>query len=93
MTSSEPAPDDYLLERLQHAFASDPRLNELELELRSDGGRIEVSGCVQTEERKQAVTEIAHELAPGRAIRNEIRVLEHGAGGPDGGPGAERPIP
>jgi hypothetical protein len=93
MASGEPATDDYLLERLQQAFASDPRLNELELEVRSDEDGIEVSGSVQTEERRRAVSEIAKEIAPGRAIRNATRVLGHGANGPKAAPGAERPAP
>jgi osmotically-inducible protein OsmY len=92
MTSGDPATDDYLLERLQQAFASDPRLNELELEVRSIENSIEVSGTVQTEERKRAVTEIAREIAPGRAIRNAIHVLGHGADEPKAEPETERPI-
>jgi hypothetical protein len=87
MESVDAAPDDYLLERLQHAFAADPRLGELELEVRADGDRIVVSGCVQTEERKRAVTEITREIAPDRPVRNEIRVLSHGT------QGMEHPLP
>jgi hypothetical protein len=73
--------DCYLEEKLRHAFASDPRLNELELEVEIDGDRILVTGAVQTLQRKQAVSEVAHDVAPDHVIQNRIRVLEHGARG------------
>jgi len=81
MDHSDEAADCYLAERLLRAFATDPRLNELELEVEVHKGVIVVTGAVQTHHRKEAVSEIAADVAPDHTLQNRIRVLAHGTRG------------
>src|SRR5262249_7339706 len=81
MDHSDETEDCYLPERLRRAFATDPRLNELELEVEIRDGVIVVAGAVQTHGRKEAVSAIARAAPPDRPRHNRIRVLPHGPGG------------
>jgi len=66
--------DPYLAERIKQVFATDPRLNELELDVEFDGSCVTVTGHVQTQERRAAITEIVRELLPDVTVRNRVRV-------------------
>ena len=74
---------DYLLAHLGDDLANDPRVNELGLHVACRGERLFVTGAVSTEERRQAVTEVLRELAPGYEVHNETAVPPMGR--PDDG--------
>jgi osmotically-inducible protein OsmY len=65
----------YLVARLQEAFARDERLSSLDIKVVLTGNRIHLIGEVPTELRRAAADEIAHGIAPGVPVRNELRVL------------------
>jgi Icc-related predicted phosphoesterase len=69
-------PDEYLITRLQQAFANDDRMNQLDIEIRMQRDEIILLGSVATEERKSAATAISREMLPGHTIVNELRVIE-----------------
>lgn len=74
----------YLVGRLQEALASDPRVNALDIKIVLTGGKLHLTGQVPTEQRRQAVNEVIHEVMPDVAIRNELTLLELGqAAGPE----------
>ena len=65
----------YLVARLQEAFARDERLSSLDIKVLLTGNRIHLIGDVPTEPRRTAADEIARRIAPGVPVRNELRVL------------------
>ena len=65
----------YLVARLQEAFARDERLSSLDIKVVLTGNRIHLMGDVPTEPRRNAADEIARRVAPGIQVRNELRVL------------------
>lgn len=73
----------YLVARLQEAFARDERLSSLDIKVVLTGHRIHLMGDVPTEPRRTAADEIARQVAPGVPVRNDLRVLAldeaHGA--------------
>ena len=69
-------PDEYLITRLQEAFALDDRMNQLDIEIRMHHDEIILLGSVTTEERKSAATAISREVLPEHTIVNELRVIE-----------------
>jgi osmotically-inducible protein OsmY len=71
----EPEPDVYQAEHLREALAKDPRVNELELDVSLARGVVYVSGTVGTQARRDAVTEVLRELAPGQDVVNQTSVL------------------
>ncbi len=75
------SPDDYLAARVEEAIAADPRVSELHVRAGLRRGRIYLTGTVTTEERRQLVSEIARDQAPGREICNETTVVETGDAG------------
>lgn len=73
----------YVVARLQEAFARDERLSSLDIKVVLTGNRIHLMGDVPTEPRRAAADEIARREVPGAEVRNELRVLAldeaHGA--------------
>ena len=67
-------PDDYLVERVKRALAEDPRAGEIALEVQLAGDTIFVRGSVGTEERREALTHVIRDAAPGWQVRNETEV-------------------
>jgi osmotically-inducible protein OsmY len=65
----------YLVARLQEAFARDERLSSLDIRVVLTGNRIHLMGDVPTELRRAAADEIARQVAPGVPVRNELHVL------------------
>jgi predicted nucleotidyltransferase len=61
--------------RLRERLATDPRTNELDIQIEHDEGRLLLRGEVFTPERKDAVLRIAVETFPGFEIESQIRVL------------------
>lgn len=76
-------PPEYLVGRIQEAIAHDPRIGELEVDVRLVGEAVYLDGVVATEERKEAITELVARLLPGCRVHNRMRV----------GPFPERPRP
>jgi BON domain len=74
-TAPEETPE-YLIERIRRSFAEDPRLNELELQVNVIDDRVVVTGRVQTEDRRQAVTQVLRELVPDRRVENLTKLLD-----------------
>lgn len=66
----------YLVGKLQHALATDRRVNMLDVKIMVCSGKIHLTGQVATEERRMAVAEVVRELLPGVEVRNELTVLE-----------------
>lgn len=65
----------YLVARLQEAFARDERVSSLDIKVVLTGNRIHLLGDVPTERRRSAADEIARSVVPGVQVRNELRVL------------------
>ena len=65
----------YLVARLQEAFARDERISSLDIKVVLAGNRIHLMGDVPTELRRTAADEITRQAAPGVQVRNELRVL------------------
>lgn len=65
----------YLVEHVRDALASHPTLGELELQVAVAGDAIEVSGIVQTSERRDAITKVLTDLFPDYQVRNRTTVL------------------
>jgi osmotically-inducible protein OsmY len=80
------AENPYLLGRIQEALAQDPRLGELELDVRVVGDRVFLSGRVATEERCLAAVEVVREVAPDHEVSNQLTVVS------EPGPGSEETL-
>lgn len=65
----------YLVARLQEAFARDERLSSLDIKVVLTGNRIHLMGEVPTELRRATADEIARDVAPGVPVRNDLQVL------------------
>jgi hypothetical protein len=70
MGARDGEPEVYLIEHVARTLAEDPRVGELELQVRVVGGKVFISGVVATAERQEAVTAVARELLPGYEISN-----------------------
>jgi hypothetical protein len=66
--------DDYEVQHLREALATDPRVGELELEVRAVAGKLFISGTVPTDERRLAIDEVAREIVPETTVCNETTV-------------------
>ncbi|HET7719846.1 MAG TPA: BON domain-containing protein, partial [Acidimicrobiales bacterium] len=71
-------PDDYAIQRLREALATDERVAEMGLEIRIAAGKVFLTGRVPTEERRQAVGVVAGEVLPEYEVHNETVVTELG---------------
>jgi Uncharacterised nucleotidyltransferase/BON domain len=69
-------PDEYLVARLQEAFAHDERTDELGIVASVDGGAVVLSGTVSTPYRREAVLTVAREVLDGCPLRDEIVVAD-----------------
>ena len=70
-----PELDPYLLEHLRKALCEDDRVGETNIRMSSAGGRIWLTGQVGSVERLRAAESVAHEIAPGIPIKNDLTVL------------------
>jgi len=66
----------YLATKLEHALATDPRINALDVKVRIRGDKIHLTGEIPTEERRAFATEVVTELALGIEVLNELTVVE-----------------
>ena len=66
--------EDYEMQRLRDALATDDRVAEMGVQVRLVAGKVFLSGQVATEERRQAVGTLAGEVLPEFEIHNETVV-------------------
>lgn len=66
--------EHYLVEHIRERLARDARTNELEVKVTVAGTKVFLSGFVTTEERRQAVAEVAREAAPGHEVHNQTEI-------------------
>lgn len=67
---------DYVAGHVQEALA---HAGETDVHVRSEPGRLLLTGTVTTEERREAAGRVAASLSEGLPLRNEITVLRQGA--------------
>ncbi|HWC14299.1 MAG TPA: BON domain-containing protein [Actinomycetota bacterium] len=67
-------PHEYLVEKVKQALAEDPRAGEIALDVQIAGDTIFVRGSVATEARRDALTDVVRDAAPGWDVRNETEV-------------------
>ena len=71
-------PEDYAIERLRDALATDERVAEMGVQVRIAAGKVFLTGQVPTEERQRAVGVVAGEVLPEYEVHNETVVTEIG---------------
>lgn len=71
-------PDDYAVEHLRDALATDVRVAEMGLDVRIAAGKVFLTGQVSTEERRRMVGVVAGEVLPEYEVHNETVVTELG---------------
>ena len=69
-------PVEYLAERLRQRLAQDGRVNALGVEVSVRGRDVYLAGAVPTEERRQAVGQVAEEELPDHTIHNGLSVTD-----------------
>jgi hypothetical protein len=67
-------PEDYVIQRLRDALATDERVAEMGVQVRAVAGKVFLTGQVATPERRQAVGEVAAEVLPEYDVCNETVV-------------------
>ncbi len=67
-------PDDYAIQRLRDALATDERVAEMGVQVRIAAGKVFLTGQVATPERQQAVGTVATEVLPNYEVHNETVV-------------------
>ena len=71
--------DEYEVQRLREALATDERVAEMGVQVRvAAGAKVFLTGQVPTEERQRAVGVVAGEVLPDYEIHNETVVTELG---------------
>jgi hypothetical protein len=66
--------DVYLAEHVREALATDERVNEPELDVEIQDGRVIVTGAVPTEERRAAIEAVVVDCCPGLEVDNRTTV-------------------
>jgi osmotically-inducible protein OsmY len=74
MDVSRTEPPQYVAEHVRDALRNDPRVGELDVQVRITGSRVFVSGNVATAERQRAITKIVEELLPDVEVCNETTI-------------------
>jgi osmotically-inducible protein OsmY len=73
---SEPRePEHYAGERLREALAADPRVSDLSVQVHIVAGNVFVTGSVPTQERLDAVSEIASRVLPDHVVHNDLSLI------------------
>ncbi len=71
-------PEDYAMQRLRDALATDERVAEMGVQVRAVAGKVFLTGQVPTPERQQAVGVVAREVLPEYEVHNETVVTAVG---------------
>ena len=67
-------PEDYAVQRLRDALATDQRVGEMGVQVRVAAGAVFLTGQVPTAERHHAVEAVATEVLPGYEVHNDTVV-------------------
>lgn len=71
-------PEDYAVQRLREALATDERVAEMGVQVRVVAGKVFLTGQVATAERHHAVGTVATEVLPDYEVHNETVVTALG---------------
>ena len=71
-------PEDYAVQRLREALATDDRVAEMGVQVRVVAGKVFLTGQVATDERREAVGVVATEVLPDYEVHNETVVTAVG---------------
>jgi hypothetical protein len=71
------APDVYAAAHLRERLVADERVGEQDLQTELVGGTVVITGEVATEERRQAVSQVAAETLGGLEHRNLVTVAHN----------------
>jgi osmotically-inducible protein OsmY len=71
---------EYSVARIREALAGDPRVGEIEIDVRLRGARVILSGALPTEERRRTAAEVAREAAGGLEVVDQLEVTERSPG-------------
>lgn len=74
MEATRSEPPQYVAEHIRDALRKDPRVGELDVQVRITGNRVFVNGNVTTADRQRAITEIVEELLPDIEVCNETSI-------------------
>jgi osmotically-inducible protein OsmY len=71
------APDakQYVIERIREALALDPRVGELDIQVKVTANGVYVRGTVNSDERAETISTVLREVCPDRAVHNEVTVM------------------
>lgn len=65
---------EYLAGHIHETLAEDPRVSEQGISVSVTPGNVFLTGVVSTTERRDAISEVARELAPDHRIHNQVTV-------------------
>jgi osmotically-inducible protein OsmY len=68
-------PQEYLVQHIQDALATDPRARELGVDVQVAGDRVVLTGTAATPAQRASIAEVVAELADGYEVVNEMTVL------------------
>ena len=71
-------PEDYAIQRLREALATDERVAEMGVQVDVVGGKVFLTGQVATPERQAAVGAVAAEVLPEYEVHNQTFVTPVG---------------
>ena len=67
-------PEDYAIQRVREALATDARVAEMGVQVRLVAGKVFLTGQVPTDERRRAVGDVAAEVLPDYELHNDTVV-------------------
>jgi osmotically-inducible protein OsmY len=82
MPEGHDQPDPYVVAEVNEALAHDPRLGELDVQVKVVGRQVFLSGSVATAPRHELVGRVVEELLPDHQVHNEVEVTT-GDGSPE----------
>lgn len=82
MTEHLDEPKQYVVARVNEALAHDPRLGELDVQVKVVGQQVFLTGSVSTAPRHELITSVVADLLPGHQVHNEV-VVSSGDGEPE----------
>ncbi len=69
-------PDEYVSEHIRTALATDPRVNELEIDIRVVGDKVFATGVVASQQRRESIEQVIKENAPQLRVVNQTSVSD-----------------
>ncbi|MFD7658115.1 BON domain-containing protein [Actinosynnema sp. NPDC059797] len=72
-------PEQYLSARLRRALAEDPRTTEQGVRVTVRGDNVLLSGSVASDERRDALKAVIHDVAPELTVLDDVKVVPVGA--------------